>query len=103
MDYNVRVKANHPTGVRHRGGMTFTTEPTRISLKQLTPAITKDPWLIIEEAKAGAGQEPSHPPTPAAPESPPSPEGTGGAGNDTAPGGAGEGKKKGWTFGKKKE
>ena len=51
MDYSVRVKPGHPTGVRRRGGQVFGLKPTTISAKEMTKEIREDPWLIATEAK----------------------------------------------------
>ena len=60
MNYLVRVKPKHPTGVRRRGGQTFGLEPVIVSGKDMTDEIRNDPWLTVTEAKG----EPKAAPTP---------------------------------------
>ena len=45
MQYRIRVKQGHPTGVRRRSGLTFTREEQLLSLARLTKEICEDPWL----------------------------------------------------------
>ena len=51
MQYSVRVKPNHPTGMRRRGGFVFTKTPVTLGHKDMTDEIKSDPWLIVTEAK----------------------------------------------------
>lgn len=52
----VYVAGSHPTGVRHRSGMKFTTAGVEIPIEKLTEAIKKDPYLRIEESKSAKAE-----------------------------------------------
>ena len=50
MNYLVRVKPGHPTGVRRRSGQTFTAVP--VEVESITDEMRADPWLQIVEIPA---------------------------------------------------
>ena len=50
MNYAVKVKQGHPTGVRRRSGQTFTVVP--VEVQSVTDAMRADPWLQIVELPA---------------------------------------------------
>ena len=54
MNFMIRVKQGHPTGVRRRSGLTFTREGLVLSSEQVTKEMAEDPWLegeVIEPAQ----------------------------------------------------
>lgn len=56
MNYAVKVKQGHPTGVRRRSGQTFTAVPVEVA--SVTDAMRADPWLqIVETGEAGGASE----------------------------------------------
>lgn len=52
MKYTVQVKPGHPTGVRRRSGMEFTSAPIGVAKNKMTPEILDDPWLVVVDTMA---------------------------------------------------